>query len=83
MNLIIGTNRLCLREMQFSDAQALFKMDSNPNVHQYLWNKPLTDITSIEFVRAQYSKNKIGKFAVATTPKIQIIRLIFMTLGID
>ncbi|RTY82069.1 N-acetyltransferase [Flavobacterium sp. LS1P28] len=68
MNLILETDRLILREMLFSDADALFEMDSNPKVHQYLWNKPLTDISEvhsyIELVRAQYFRNNIGRFVV-------------------
>jgi ribosomal-protein-alanine N-acetyltransferase len=68
MNLIIETERLILREMLPSDAEALFEMDSNPNVHQYLWNKPLTSIDEvyqyIEKVRNQYLENNIGRFVV-------------------
>lgn len=68
MNLILETDRLLLREMKVSDAKALFEMDSNPNVHKYLWNKPLTSINevyqSIEMVRNQYLKNNIGRFVV-------------------
>ena len=47
MNLILETDRLVLREMLLSDAEALFEMDSNPKVHQYLWNKPLTEISEV------------------------------------
>ncbi|MFV7236597.1 GNAT family N-acetyltransferase [Flavobacterium sp. ZB4R12] len=68
MNLILETDRLVLREMLLSDAEALFEMDRNPNVHQYLWNKPLTEISEvhsyIEFVREQYIQNNIGRFVV-------------------
>ena len=44
MNLIIETDRLILRELQLSDAEAFFAIDSNPKVHQYLWNKPVQKI---------------------------------------
>jgi RimJ/RimL family protein N-acetyltransferase len=68
MNLILETKRLILREMLPSDAEALFEMDSNPNVHKYLWNKPLTSIDQvyeyIEKVRNQYLENNIGRFVV-------------------
>ena len=68
MNLILETDRLILREMLASDAEALFEMDSNPKVHQYLWNKPLTNISEvhsyIESVRNQYIQNNIGRFVV-------------------
>ena len=47
MNLILETDRLIMREMRHEDAEALFEMDSNPNVHKYLWNKPFTTIEEI------------------------------------
>jgi len=68
MNLILETNRLLLRELQLSDAEAFFAMDSNPKVHQYLWNKPVQKIEEtieiIEFVRKQYVDNGIGRFVM-------------------
>lgn len=68
MNLIIETERLLLRELKLSDAEAMFKMDSNPNVHKYLWNKPTETIEEtrkiIEYVRNQYIQNNIGRFAM-------------------
>ena len=33
MDLILETERLIMREMRHDDAEALFEMDSNPNVH--------------------------------------------------
>ena len=77
MNLILETKRLILREMQPSDAEALFEMDSNPNVHQYLWNKPLTSINEvhqyIEKVRNQYLENNIGRFVVVLKESKELI----------
>jgi RimJ/RimL family protein N-acetyltransferase len=68
MNLILETERLILREILLSDAEALFEMESNPNVHKYLWNKPLISIDEvyqyIELVRNQYLENNIGRFVV-------------------
>jgi len=68
MKLILETDRLILREFLLSDAEAFFAMDSNPNVHQYLWNKPVQKmeetIEIIEFVRKQYTENGIGRFAM-------------------
>ncbi|MFV8328243.1 GNAT family N-acetyltransferase [Flavobacterium sp. ZS1P14] len=77
MNLTLETDRLFLREMLLSDAEALFEMDSNPNVHQYLWNKPLTEISEvhsyIDFVRAQYIQNKIGRFVIVLKETNELI----------
>lgn len=68
MNLILKTDRLILRELQLSDADAFFAMDSNPKVHIYLWQKPVEKIEetiqTIEFVHKQYQDNGIGRFAI-------------------
>jgi RimJ/RimL family protein N-acetyltransferase len=68
MNIIIETDRLILRELLVSDAEAFFAMDNNPNVHRYLWNKPTQEIEetieTIAFVRKQYVNNGIGRFAI-------------------
>lgn len=67
MDLIVETDRLLMREMRHEDAEALFDMDSNPNVHKYLWQKPFTKIEDIhayiEMVRNQYDRNNIGRFS--------------------
>jgi [ribosomal protein S5]-alanine N-acetyltransferase len=66
MNLILETERLLMREMLPTDAEALFDMDKNPEVHKYLWQKPLTDISEvheyIDMVRKQYEERGIGRF---------------------
>jgi ribosomal-protein-alanine N-acetyltransferase len=68
MNLILETDRLILRELKLSDVEAFFAMDNNPNVHKYLWNKPVQKIEEtievIAFVRKQYVENGIGRFAM-------------------
>ncbi len=67
MDLTLETKRLLLRPLELSDAKAFFTMDSNPNVHKYLWQKPTKEIEEIikviEYVRKQYTENKIGRFA--------------------
>ncbi len=67
MNLILETERLLIREMRHEDAEALFDMDKNPNVHKYLWQKPNTHIDEIhsyiDMVRSQYDRNNIGRFS--------------------
>jgi RimJ/RimL family protein N-acetyltransferase len=68
MNIKIETNRLILRPLELTDAESFFKMDSNPAVHKYLWNKPVENIDEtikvIQFVQQQYADNQIGRFAV-------------------
>ena len=67
MNLILETNRLLFRPLELSDADALFAVDNNPEVHKYLWQQPATTIDEsikvIEYVQMQYERNKIGRFA--------------------
>ncbi len=67
MNLIIETERLLLRPFEKSDAEALFEMDKNMNVHQYLWQKPVENIDEvyayIEMVQKQYAERGIGRFS--------------------
>lgn len=67
MNLVIETERLLLREMRHEDANQLFEMDSNPNVHKYLWNKPYSSIQEVQdyitYIRKQYQENNIGRFS--------------------
>lgn len=67
MDLILETDRLIIREMIHEDAEALFDMDKNPDVHKYLWQKPFTKIEEIhayiDLIRNQYETNKIGRFS--------------------
>ena len=67
MNLILETERLILRPLEISDAEAMFAMDNNPNVHKYLWQQPTQELNEtikiIKMVQKQYEENKIGRFA--------------------
>ena len=47
MDLILETPRLILREMRHEDANSLFEMDCNTNVHKYLWQKPVVQIDEV------------------------------------
>ena len=67
MDLILDTDRLILRAMRHDDAAALFEMDCNSNVHQYLWQKPIIHIDEVHeyiaMIRKQYEDNGIGRFS--------------------
>ncbi|MBP9793984.1 MAG: GNAT family N-acetyltransferase [Flavobacterium sp.] len=67
MNLQLETPRLLLRPLLLSDAEALFELNKNPEVHKYLWQTPEKDIEEsikvIEYVQKQYKENNIGRFA--------------------
>lgn len=64
----IETERLLLRELLLSDVEGMFELDSNPNVHIYLGNKPVTTIeeskAQIENIQQQYKDFGTGRWAV-------------------
>ena len=68
MNILIETDRLILRELHDNDAPEMFEMDSDPKVHQFLGNQPISTIiqskAEIAFIRSQYLENGIGRWAV-------------------
>lgn len=68
MKTLIETERLLLRELLPTDDFGMFELDSNPEVHKYLGNKPIKNIdesrTFIENIRQQYLDNGIGRWAV-------------------
>ena len=47
MNLILETDRLLLRTLELSDAEAMFAMDKNPEVHKYLWQTPVQKVEEV------------------------------------
>lgn len=68
MKFHIETKRLILRDIQTTDVDAMFELDSNPLVHKYLGNNPITSRaeakTIIGFIMSQYKDRGIGRFAV-------------------
>ena len=77
MHFTIKTERLLLRPFAASDNEAMFRMDSNPRVHQYLGNKPLTTLAQcnqyITAIQKQYQDNGIGRFVVEIIETGEII----------
>lgn len=68
MHVFAETERLIIREIVPSDAEGFFELDSDPEVHRYLGNKPIKDIRQAEeviaLVRQQYIDNGIGRWAM-------------------
>lgn len=68
MKTFAETERLILREILPTDINGLFELDSDPEVHKYLGNKPVTDksqtVDAINFIRQQYIDNGIGRWAI-------------------
>lgn len=64
----IETDRLLLRELLFSDVDGLLELESNPNVHLFVGNKPVTHIDEcrayVEFIHQQYKDFGTGRWAV-------------------
>jgi len=68
MEKIIETKRLILREVNWSDQEGLFDLDSRPEVHRYIGTKPLTHkeqaLDIVRILQQQYKENGIGRWAV-------------------
>jgi len=68
MKIFAETERLILREILPSDIDGMFELDSDPEVHKYLGNKPVIDRDQIskviDFIRQQYIDNGIGRWAI-------------------
>ncbi|MBU2526472.1 MAG: GNAT family N-acetyltransferase [Bacteroidetes bacterium] len=68
MKIFVETERLILREILPTDIDGMFELDSDPKVHRYLGNKPITDkdqiVKVINFIRQQYIEHGIGRFAI-------------------
>ena len=67
-NQPIETERLILREVLTTDVEGMFELDSNPEVHKYLGNKPITKkeqaVKGIEFLQQQYKERGTARWAV-------------------
>ena len=68
MRIVVETERLILRELEFTDEDDLFEMDSDPEVHLYIENNPVKSIDEItkviEMLKKQYKENGIARWAV-------------------
>jgi RimJ/RimL family protein N-acetyltransferase len=67
MQFHIETERLILRELRMTDLEGMFELDSDPEVHKYLGNKPVKQIEEsqkmLESVITQYKERDIGRWA--------------------
>lgn len=66
MKFYIETSRLILRDMLPEDVDAMFELDSDPEVVKFIGIKPAANkdetAAMIEFVRQQYIDNGIGRW---------------------
>ena len=67
MKFHIETERLLLRDLRLTDLEGMFELDSNPEVHKYLGNKPVkTKDESLKIIKSvinQYQERGIGRWA--------------------
>lgn len=67
MKYFIETERLILRELRTTDLDGMFELDSDPEVHKYLGNKPVKtkkeSLVLIDSVIQQYQERGIGRWA--------------------
>ena len=68
MEIYAETDRLILREMLPKDADGMFEMDSDPEVHKFLGNKPVKTKAESEkmiaYIRDQYINQGVGRWSV-------------------
>ena len=68
MKTQLETERLLLRELLPTDDVGMFELNSDPEVHRFLSNKPNVTIAEsrldIECIRKQYIENGTGRWAV-------------------
>lgn len=68
MKILVETERLILRELEYTDENDLFEMDSDPEVHLYIENNPVKSIDEIskviEIIKGQYKGNGMARWAV-------------------
>lgn len=64
----LESNRLILRNIEIEDADDLFLMDSDPEVHHYLGNHPVKTLKEskdmIDSIQTQYRLHGIGRWAL-------------------
>ena len=68
MAIITETKRLILREIELTDDQGMFDLDSDQDVHQYLAEPVVTNIEEsrekIKNIRNQYITQRVGRWAL-------------------
>lgn len=68
MRIRFESERFIMRDICMDDAQDIFELDSDPEVHEFLGNTPITSLeqakASIEHIHKQYVKNKLDRSAI-------------------
>jgi len=68
MKIHIETDRLILRDIEETDVEGIFALDSDPEVHTFLGTQPIKTLDQareiIQYIRKQYEENGIGRWAI-------------------
>jgi len=68
MTIHLETERCIIRDLEDFDLEGLFDLDSNPKVHKFLGNSPISTKKEaqeiIENIRSKYQKFGIGRWAI-------------------
>jgi ribosomal-protein-alanine N-acetyltransferase len=77
MEFIIETERLYLRKINRQDIDDLFEMDSDPEVHKFIENNPVSSKEQIaevvDMLNRQYEENGIARWAVVEKQSLECI----------
>ena len=67
MKIYAETKNLILREIVIEDTGDMYRLDSDPLVHKYLGNKPISCMGKarayVDYIRMQYETYGIGRWA--------------------
>ena len=68
MNIHVDTDRFILRDIEESDVQGIFDLDSDPEGLTYIGTPPIKTLDeardTIKYIRNQYAEHGIGRWAV-------------------
>lgn len=68
MKIHIETSRFILRDIELFDVEAMYALDSDPEVHRFLGDNPIQTLIEAEkiivSIRAQYEEFGIGRWAI-------------------
>ncbi len=68
MAIVFQTQRFIIRHLEHTDRDGMFRLDSDPDVHTYLGNKPVQSMEEVDAViqniQSQYVRNGVGRLAI-------------------
>lgn len=77
MNIHLYTERFIIRDIESYDTDAMFDLDSNPQVHRFLGNNPISRLKEAEDIinniKEQYQTYGIGRWAIANRDNNELL----------